>query len=487
VIGDLLFRSRRRARQPELPPAPAVDMAEAEEFLRIFHAEHPDAGNLEDRLAAVRASVAETGTYQHTLAELRYAVRVAWRHAGRCSGRDKWRTLRLRDRRNVSDPAQVAAETVAHLREATEGGRVKSYITVFAPDTPQRRGPRILNAQAIRYAGYRRSPRTLGDPLNIGLTDLAVSLGWEEGNGEFDILPLVVRDSGGQLHMFPIPRDAVLEVPITHPDFGWFADLSLRWYAVPLICDMYLDAGGICYPCTPFNGWYQASSEVGVRDLGDPDRYNMLPAVATGMCLDQSSLATFWMDRAAVELAVAVHHSYRAAGVMCTDHQTEMRRFMRFVAAEEEAGRPWCAQWPWINPPISASTTPAFHRTYPDQVLKPGYFRHEDVIGNGRAHGALPGGRSRADAAQQDMSSPRPPSASPSWSPEHVPFNVRSDGFRYHLDADQIQSQSLRVAPYVENDITPTTRCTERAVCGPGARASRWGGETGLPGLLAAR
>src|SRR5258708_10716574 len=99
MIGDLLFRSRRRARQPELPPAPAVDMAEAEEFLRIFHAEHPDAGNLEDRLAAGRASGAETGTYQHTLAELRDAVRVASRPARRWSRRAKGRTPRLRDAR----------------------------------------------------------------------------------------------------------------------------------------------------------------------------------------------------------------------------------------------------------------------------------------------------------------------------------------------------------------------------------------------------
>ncbi|MDQ2810435.1 MAG: nitric oxide synthase oxygenase [Actinomycetota bacterium] len=376
-----LLLSWRRPRRVSLTIPPAVDIAEAEEFVQGFHTENPGASDLRERLAQVRTSVSRTGTYEHTFPELQWATRAAWRHAARCSGRDKWRTLRVRDRRAVSDPQQVAAETVAHLREATGGGRIRSTITVFAPDTPQRRGPRILNSQAIRYAGYRDPAGGItGDPVNVPLTELAAGLGWKGDGSAFDVLPLVVMDSEAQLRVFIVPGDAVLEVPITHPQFGWFAELGLRWYAVPVITDMYLEAGGIRYPCAPFNGWYQASTEVGVRNLGDRDRYNMLPKVAAGMGLNVSSVATFWPDRAALELAVAVQHSFRAAGVMVTDHQSEARRFMRFAEAEEASGRPWCADWSWINPPISASTTPAFHRTYPDQVLKPGFFHHEDSM-----------------------------------------------------------------------------------------------------------
>ena len=376
-----LLLSWRRLRGVSLTIPPAVDIAEAEEFVQRFHAENPGAGDLRKRLAQVRASVSRTGTYEHTFHELQWATRAAWRHAARCSGRDKWRTLRVRDRRAVSDPQQVAAETIAHLREATGGGRIRSWITVFAPDTPERRGPRILNSQAVRYAGYREPAGGItGDPINVPLTELAAGLGWKGDGSAFDVLPLVVMNSEAELHVFQVPGDAVLEVSITHPKFDWFAELGLRWYAVPVITDMYLEAGGIRYPCAPFNGWYQASTEVGVRNLGDPDRYNMLPAVAAGMGLDVSSVATFWPDRAAVELAVAVQHSFRAAGVMATDHQTEARRFMRFAETEEASGRPWCADWSWINPPISASTTPVFHRTYPDRVLKPGFFRHEDSM-----------------------------------------------------------------------------------------------------------
>jgi nitric-oxide synthase len=370
----------KKARQAALASPQAVDIAEAEEFIAHFYAENPGSGGPGPRLAAVRAEVAATGTYEHTLEELTWAARAAWRHAGRCSGRDKWRTLRVRDRRGVSDPEQVAAQTVAHLREATGGGRVRSYITVFAPDAPCRPGPRILGGQVVRYAGYRREGDVTGDPANTALTELAAALGWEGDGGRFDILPLVVTDSGGNPRMFGLPRDAVLEVPITHPHFRWFAGLGLRWYAVPVITDMYLAAGGIRYPCAPFNGWYQASTEVGVRNLGDAGRYNMLPAVAAGMGLDTSSRSTFWPDRAAVELAAAVDHSYRQAGVMVTDHQAEMARFARFAAAEEASGRPWCAEWSWIVPPIGGSTTPAFHRAYPEAALRPGFARHPDTV-----------------------------------------------------------------------------------------------------------
>jgi nitric-oxide synthase len=376
-----LLPARRRT---AVPGPRTADEDEAEAFLRMFYAGHPEPGEIRDRMAQIRAEIRRTGTYAQTGTELAFAARVAWRHAARCSGRDKWRTLKLRDRREVRYPGAVAAETIAHLREATGGGRVRSFITVFAPDTPAAPGPRIISGQAVRYAGYRRPGGGItGDPLNTGLTDLAVSLGWKPGSGEFDILPLIVASPDGQQYAFAIPPDAVLEVPVTHPDFGWFAGLGLRWYAVPLITDMYLDAGGIRYPCAPFNGWFQAGTEVGVRDLGDAARYDVLPAVAKGMGLDMSSPATFWPDRAAVELAAAVQHSYRAAGVMATDHQSEMLRFMRFAEAEEQAGRPWCADWSWINPPVGASTTPAFHRLFPDPVLKPGFFRHPPPASQG--------------------------------------------------------------------------------------------------------
>jgi nitric-oxide synthase, bacterial len=380
TLGQVL-RWNRRAR-PDLPPgAAAVDLAEAETFLRAFYHENPGGPvSLTARLGEVRAQVDAAGTYEHTPAELAWACKAAWRHSARCSGRDKWRTVKLRDRRQVADPAGVAAESVAHLRHVSEGGRIRSVITVFAPDVPARRGPRIINGQVIRYAGHRRpNGGFVGDPLNARLTDLAIRLGWEGAGTAFDVLPLIVAGPDGRPRMFAIPPDAVLEVPISHPDHAWFAQLDLKWHAVPLISDMLLDAGGLRYPCI-FNGWYQADSEIGARNLGDADRYDMLPAVAAGLGLDTSRLSTLWRVRAVAELAYAVQRSFEACRVMATDHQTEMDLFMRFVSAEEAAGRPWCADWAWIVPPVGGSTTPAFHRTYPNPDLRPGFIR-EDTAG----------------------------------------------------------------------------------------------------------
>lgn len=375
-----LFRLRRGRTEIPRPRAPETDTSEAEDFLREFHEACPGRGDPFTRIEEVRRQVAETGTYEHTPDELAYAARTAWRNAGRCTGRDKWERLRVRDRRHLSRPVDIAAETMAHLREATNGGRIRSVITIFAPDRPGRKAPRILNSQAIRYAGYQQPGGITGDPANAGLTTLAVRLGWRAGYGRFDILPLIIAGGDGRLHSFGIPADAVLEVPIAHPSYPWFAELGLRWYAVPVITDMYLDAGGIRYPCAPFNGWYQASSEVGARDLGDEHRYNVLPDVARGLGLDTRHLRTLWKDRALLETAIAVDHSYRAAGVMVTDHQTEAHRFARWAAAEEAAGCPVNADWRWVVPPLSGSTTPVFHRDYDDRVVKPGYFRHRDQL-----------------------------------------------------------------------------------------------------------
>ena len=71
----------------------------------------------------------------------------------------------------------------------------------------------------------------------------------------------------------------MLEVPLVHPELEWFAELRLRWHAVPAISNMPLAIGGITYPAAPFNGWY-VGTEIGARNLADADRYDLLPVVA---------------------------------------------------------------------------------------------------------------------------------------------------------------------------------------------------------------
>ena len=111
-------------------------LAAAERFIMLFHDEEPRAAAFADRMRQVRGEVEAYGTYRHTPEELTFAARVAWRNSARCIGRLYWRTLRVRDRRQVSAADQIAAECVSHLREATNGGQIRPMITVFAPDTP---------------------------------------------------------------------------------------------------------------------------------------------------------------------------------------------------------------------------------------------------------------------------------------------------------------------------------------------------------------
>ena len=137
-----------------LPRRDHVDLDDAEEFLEQFHAETSPGYPLRRRLRRVRAEIERTGTYVHTEAEVTFGARVAWRNAARCIGRLYWRGLHVRDRRAVHTPSDVAAECVAHLRESTRGGRIRSTITVFAPDRPDAR------ARASTTTSWSATPGT---------------------------------------------------------------------------------------------------------------------------------------------------------------------------------------------------------------------------------------------------------------------------------------------------------------------------------------
>jgi len=366
-----------------------VDRAAAEEFLELFHAENPQAGPVGPRIAAVMREIDMTGTYWHTLEELAFGARAAWRNNARCIGRLYWRSLQVRDLRTVSDAAGVAGHCFEHLRAANNGGKIRSMISVFAPETPLRPAPRIWNEQLIRYAGYEQpNGRVLGDPRYRTFTSKLIQRGWRppEPRGAFDVLPLVVETVEEGPRMFQLPGQAVHEVPLEHPELAWFADLGMRWHAVPVISNSRLVIGGVSYPAAPFNGWYMGT-EIGARNLGDNDRYDLVPTVAEGMGLDTSDEATLWRDRALVEINRAVLHSFRANGVTISDHHTESRRFLTHLEREERAGRSCPADWSWIVPPMSGSQTPVFHRYYDAENRVPNFFADDEA-----ARRALQGG-----------------------------------------------------------------------------------------------
>lgn len=124
------------------------------------------------------------------------------------------------------------------------------------------------------------------------------------------MLPLVIQVKDHPPKLFDIPEQYILEVPIRHPEYDWFEDLEMKWYAVPMISNMKLEIGGITYAAAPFNGWYMGT-EIGARNLADDYRYNMLPSVARGMGLDTKSNASLWKDRALLELNTAVLFSFK--------------------------------------------------------------------------------------------------------------------------------------------------------------------------------
>ncbi|MFB7718622.1 nitric oxide synthase oxygenase [Nocardia sp. NPDC056100] len=334
---------------------------------------HLEPGRGADATRRLRAA----GTYWHTLDELRIGTKLAWRNHDRCVGRRHWRALDVRDARTATNPAELAAECWEHLRQATNRGAVRSIITIGPPVDADGSGFRIINSQLIRYAGYRTPQGIVGDPANLDLTDLAYEHGWRGEGGRFDVLPLLIQSPDESVQIFDVPADLVLEVPLHHPELAWFADLDLKWHAVPAVSNMDLEIGGLTYACAPFNGWY-VSSEIG-RNLGDTNRYNVLPDIADRMGLDRSNERTLWRDQALIELSRAILFSYKRSRVHLVDHHTVARQFLDHVDREQAAGRACPTDWTWINPPLSASLTPTFHRYYdpPNPDLRPAFVRRD--------------------------------------------------------------------------------------------------------------
>jgi nitric-oxide synthase len=355
-----------------------VDPGEAEEFLRLHHAESQQQGHLDARLHKVRAEIADTGTYQHTHAELVFGARVAWRNASRCIGRLYWRSLVVRDLRTVQQPDEVFEELVNHLTLAGQRERsvIRPMISIFAPHRPGQPAPaRLWNEQLVRYAGHRQPDGTvIGDPRYVDFTDAMHEYGWQgKPDQPFDVLPVAIESATGEVHLYDLPEAAVWEVPLAHPELRWFAELGLRWHAVPAISNMRLCIGGVSYPLVPFNGWYMGT-EIGSRNLGDPSRYGLLPLVAQRMGLDTRSDRTLWKDRAMVELNRAVLWSFDRAGVRISDHHSESERFLAHIASEDRNGRPTPADWTWIVPPMSSSVTGVFHRYYHEADQRPNFY-----------------------------------------------------------------------------------------------------------------
>jgi nitric-oxide synthase len=372
--------------QTDTAPAPqftegAPNPKEVREFFELYK-EYTTLTGAEWRLRVqdVVAEIAETGTYVHTEEELTVGARLAWRHNTRCIGKLYWRGLAVRDLRGVTDPQAIADGCLDHTEFVHNKGRIKPSITIFAPNRPGRNAAVVRNSQLISYAGHRQADGTIvGDPNTADLTDVAKANGWNPArHGRFDVLPLVVETPDGRISVHEIPEGLAHEVEIEHPTIEGLAELGLRWWGFPSICDNVLSIGGIQYPLAPFTGWYLAP-EISARDFSDTYRYNLLPEIAEALGIDTSDVRSLWKDRAVVELTAAVLHSYDKAGIRMDDHHTAAQKFHKWTQSEEKKGCPVEAEWSWMIPPISGSLSPNFHEEFEDVFKLPALIRRPPI------------------------------------------------------------------------------------------------------------
>ena len=356
---------------------------EAVEFLTQLTNEteiYPSQRQLDSRLQSVKDEIERTGSYTHTFEELEFGCRLAWRNSGRCIMRKVSFSLELKDCRQVQTSQECFDKIVEHLIYARNNGdSIKPVISVFAQKHPTggKSSPvRIWNRQLLGYAAYVAKDGTLiGDPANLELTALCVKFGWipPKKPSDFDILPLLISDEDDGLDKpkaFTLPPEAIIEVPIEHPEHEMFAALNMRWYGIPAVSNVGVEIGGIHYQTSPFNGWYSITEIA--RDLLDKQRYNMAESVAVA-CDIPREVRTIWQDAAQLETHRAILHSFTKHMVTVVDHHTASDSFLGFYKEEIKQRGKCPADWTWVVPPAGGSMTGVFHQEMLNFYVSPQY------------------------------------------------------------------------------------------------------------------
>ena len=128
---------------------------EALDFLALCHNELGwDQAKLSIRQTAARDAFDDNQPWQPSFEELEHGARVAWRNNARCIGRLFWSSLEIRDKRNLREPEAVAADLIEHIRLATNNGKIKPLVSIYAPEDQHGPSLRIWNHQLFGYAGY---------------------------------------------------------------------------------------------------------------------------------------------------------------------------------------------------------------------------------------------------------------------------------------------------------------------------------------------
>uniref|UniRef100_A0A672RPE9 Nitric oxide synthase, inducible n=1 Tax=Sinocyclocheilus grahami TaxID=75366 RepID=A0A672RPE9_SINGR len=315
----------------KMTPSSDDILTQASDFIDQYYKSFkiPNQTEHQARIDRVTLEITLTGSYTLTTDELAFGAKHAWRNAPRC---------------------------------------IASILTVFIQVKYGEHDFRVWNSQLIKYAGYQMEDGSvIGDPAGVEFTQVCIHLGWKPKYGRFDVLPLVLQANGEDPEVFDIPPELILEVPIEHPEYEWFKDLNLKWYAIPAVASMLMEIGGLEFTACPFNGWYMGT-EIGVRDFCDSQRYNVLERVGQLMGLETRKLSSLWKDQALMGYMVTI-----------TDHHSASESFMQHLETEvrQRGGCP--ADWVWLVPPMSGSLTPVYHQEMLNYILSPFFYYQADA------------------------------------------------------------------------------------------------------------
>ena len=370
--GSMLERQSRRT---------LTDLEKENQMVTFFDDYYDDLENTNptkskmDRLEEVAKELSETESYEHTTDELAWSAKTAWRNAARCAGRSMWKSLVVKDERKLSTCEEIFTAICSNLRETYNGGSIIPTAVIFDQRRDDTRpGIRIWNDLILSFAGHLLpNGDVYGDPKNVYLANLAKDNGWKPEYTAFDILPLIITDRNEVTRCFELPADIRnYVVSIKHSEIPAISDLALKWYGIPSVSNMMLEAGGIQYTAAPIAGFFQ-DTEISVMDLLNPSRYNTLEAVGLAMKLDITNNTSFWKSQVGLEFNRAVYESYKSSNVAIIDHFTISDRFLSFMKGEMETRGGCPSDWVWVVPPLSSGLVPTFHQEMIRYTLSPSY------------------------------------------------------------------------------------------------------------------
>jgi nitric-oxide synthase len=95
----------------------------------LFHSEFESEKIVQEtRWEQILAEIEDTGTYEHTFAELEHGMRVAWRNAPKCVNRKFWNEIRLLDKRHVKTNEEMFEAILEHCETVMSNGVTEACV-----------------------------------------------------------------------------------------------------------------------------------------------------------------------------------------------------------------------------------------------------------------------------------------------------------------------------------------------------------------------